>query len=506
MHMMDAILTGDIGTTGVKVCLFGLDGQLLALESVGHVTHRHMGNEAEQDPYDWLCGFICAARNVLSASPDAVCVVGIGLTGQMAACLGIDEHGEPTHAALTWADQRAVQDAAHLAATVGSATVYRLTGNPISPMYLSAKASWLKRECPSAYARTHVFLQAQDFIAYQLTGAVATDYSNASCTGLFDLTGRRWSSDIADAMDIAVDKLPPVVAAATCVGGLRADMASTIGLPAGLPVILGGGDGPSTAVGAGAVGDGNGYIYIGSSAWLAFTARTPFRHHDRGIVSFVHLDPDLYTHTGSMQAAGTALDWSAQTLLTTTLDTDVYSQLDEQAATPSIHDDLLFLPYLLGERTPYWDPSARGAFIGLTPQHTAVDMCRSVFEGVALHLRVISDVFAGEHLRLPVVPVVGGGARLRHLCQVIANAFDTPVAELNTQVDATSRGAFIAAAVALGLQPDFATAHVAMDGYSNLWQPNPDQASRLAALLPLFREAYDGLQPVFARLASLRPA
>jgi len=104
------------------------------------------------------------------------------------------------------------------------------------------------------------------------------------------------------------------------------------------------------------------------------------------------------------------------------------------------------------------------------------------------------------------VPLVGGGVRLRHLCQVIANAFDTPVAELNTQVDATSRGAFVTAAVALGLQPDFATAHVAMDGYSNLWQPNPDQASRLAALLPLFREAYDGLQPVFARLASLRPA
>ena len=504
--MMDAILTGDIGTTEVKVCLFSLDGQLLALESVGHATHRRMGNEAEQDPHDWLRGFICAAQRVLSASSDTVCVIGIGLTGQMAACLGVDEQGEPTHPALTWADQRAAQDGAHLATTLGSALVYRLTGNPISPMYLSAKAAWLKRERPSAYARTHVFFQAQDYIAYHLTGAVATDYSNASCTGLFDLAQRRWSSDIADAMDIAVDKLPPVVPAATCVGELRADMASTIGLPAGLPVILGGGDGPSTAVGAGAVGDGDGYIYIGSSAWLAFTARTAFRHHDRGIVSFLHLDPDLYTHTGSMQAAGTALDWSAQTLLTPALGAEIYSQLNEQAATPSIHGDLLFLPYLLGERTPYWDPSARGAFIGLTPQHTAVDMCRSVFEGVALHLRVIGDVFAGEHLRLPVVPLVGGGVRLPHLCQVIANAFDTPVAELPTRVDATSRGAFVAAAVALGLQPNFATARVAVDGYSNLWQPNPDHASRLAALLPLFREAYEGLQPVFARLASLRPA
>jgi len=504
--MMDAVLTGDIGTTGVKVCLFDLDGRLLALESVGHVTHRGRGNEAEQDPHDWLNGFIGAARNVLSASPDAVCVVGIGLTGQMAACLGVDEHGEPTHPALTWADQRAVQDAAHLAATLGSATVYRLTGNPISPMYLSAKAAWLKRERPSAYARTHVFLQAQDFIAHRLTGAVATDYSNASCTGLFDLTRRGWSSDIANDMDIAIDKLPPVIPAATRVGGLRADIASTIGLPAGLPVILGGGDGPSTAVGAGAVRDGDGYIYIGSSAWLAFTARAPFHHHDRGIVSFLHLDPDLYTHTGSMQAAGTALDWSARTLLPTTSSAEVYSHLDEQAATPSIHDDLLFLPYLLGERTPYWDPAARGAFIGLTAQHTAVDMCRSVFEGVALHLRVISDVFAAEHLGLSVVPLVGGGVRLRHLCQVIANAFDTPVAELATHVDATSRGAFVAAAVALGLHPSFAVAGVATDGYSKLWQPNPDQASRLAALLPLFREAYEGLQPVFARLANPRSA
>ena len=227
----------------------------------------------------------------------------------MNGALAVDARGVPLRSAILWADQRATAEAQLLADRCGAARVYRVTGNRASPACSAAKFLWIQRHQPEIYERTHVFLQAKDYAAFLLTGVFASDFTDASNTNLFDLEARAWAADLAEAVALDPARLPPLHPSATVIGRVTAEAAGLTGLLAGTPVVIGGGDGACATVGAGSIRPGDAYTYIGSSSWMAVTARRPLYDPEMRTYNLAHLDPALTMPLGSMQAAGGAFDW-----------------------------------------------------------------------------------------------------------------------------------------------------------------------------------------------------
>ena len=497
----DVVITADVGTSSVKVCAFDLGGRLLSSCAAPHATAYQPGGRAEQTAEDWLAG-LCSGLAVVLGQVAVGRVLALSFTGQMACCLPVGADGLALRPGLIWADRRATDEARHLADTLGAEEVYRLTGNRPTPMYLGPKARWIMTHEPGTYRQTAVFLQAQEYLVNRLTGVAATDPSNASCSALFGADLNDWSPEIVAALELDASKLPPIQPGCQVTGHLRPEMAALIGLRSGTPVVLGGGDGPATAVGLGVVAPGQGYVSVGSSAWLSLVGPERFAGMASGIENYRLFDQPMYAWTASMQGAGVALEWAARTLFPALPEHEAHERMGTLAR-QARRTDLLFLPYLIGERAPYWNDLARGAFIGLHSSHSLNDLCAAVFQGVALHLRLLSDLFAQVPTPTSELLVVGGGVRAGPLPQMIADALGQRLVGVRASLEASSLGAFAAARVALGLLPSLAdTEGPHRDGPG--WEPLPEATAHAERLLPLFRQAYLGLEPIFAGLGQIR--
>ena len=497
------ILAHDLGTTGNKATLFSLAGLSLASTFRAYPTRYPRANWAEQDAADWWRAIRESTRELLeTAGVAAGDVAVVSFSGMMNGALPVDAGGEPLRSAIIWADQRATAEAGFLAQACGAGEIYRRTGHRPGASYTAAKVLWMQRHQPELYARTYRILQAKDYAACKLTGAFATDYSDASSTNLFDLQRRDWAVDVIEAIGLDPDKLPPALPSTTILGRVTAEAAAGTGLLAGTPVVIGGGDGACATVGAGSVRPGDAYNYIGSSSWIAVTAEQPLYDPEMRTFTFAHLDPDLYFPTGTMQCAGGAYDW-LERLLRGESDDRLYADLDGAAAgvEPGARG-LLFLPYLMGERSPHWNPLARGVFAGLTMAHGRAEMARAVLEGVALNLKMILDAFLAQGASIQAMRLIGGGARSPLWRQILADVYGLPILRPNLLSEATSLGAAIAGGVGVGLFPGFGVAHDLVQVVEGE-QPNPAYRQRYAVLSDLFQRTYALLEPVFAELASL---
>jgi xylulokinase len=500
------ILAHDLGTTGNKAILFDTEtGTVVAAVFEAYDTVYPQLNWAEQDPADWHRALCQGTRRLLeqaAALPNAVMpgdIAAVSFSGTMNGALPVDADGVPLRSAILWADQRATAEARLLADRCGEAQVYRTTGTRITPSCSAAKFLWIQRHQPEVYARTHVFLQAKDYAVFLLTGVFASDYSDASNSNLFDLEARAWATDLVETSGLDPAKLPPLFPSTAVIGRVTPEAANLTGLLAGTPVVIGGGDGACATAGAGAVHPSDAYINIGSSAWLAVTVQRPLLDPEMRTFNLAHLDPELVMALGSMQAAGGAFDW-LERLLRGEAEGDLHDALSlAAAAVPPGANGLLFLPYLLGERSPYWNPHARGAFVGLAMTHGRPEMARAVLEGVALNLRLILDAFQTQEIEIPAVRLIGGGARSPLWRQILADVLGLPILLPELITEATSLGAAIAGGVGVGVFDSFATAdrfiHV-----NEAARPEASAQVRYAELAPLFQAAYQGLERVFGQL------
>jgi xylulokinase len=499
------ILAHDLGTTGNKATLFDAEtGAVVASVFEAYKTAYPHPNWAEQDPADWRRAICLGTRRLLDqvvaqgdVTPGDIAVV--SFSGTMNGALPVDTDGIPLRSAILWADQRATAEAGLLADRCGEVQVYRTTGTRITPSCSAAKFLWIQRHQPEIYDRSHLFLQVKDYAAFLLTGIFASDYSDASNTNLFDLEARAWSADLVATSGLDPAKLPPLLPSTTVIGRVTEEAAALTGLLAGTPVVIGGGDGACATVGAGAVHPGDAYINIGSSAWLAVTARRPLLDPEIRTFNLAHLDPGLVMALGSMQAAGGAFDW-LERLLRGEGEAHLHEALNTQAASvPPGANGLLFLPYLLGERSPYWNPQARGAFVGLTMTHGRPEMARAVLEGVAFNLRLILDALQAQEIEIPAMRLIGGGARSPLWRQILADVLGLPILLPELITEATSLGAAIAGGVGVGIFDSFAAAdrfiHV-----SEVARPEASTQARYAELTPRFQAAYRGLEPIFGQL------
>ncbi len=499
------ILAHDLGTTGDKATLFdAVTGAVVASVFEAYSTAYPHPNWAEQDPADWRRALYLGTRRLLEQAaaqgdetPGDIAV--ISFSGTMNGALAVDADGIPQSSAILWADQRGIAEAELLAARCGEAHVYRTTGTRVTPSCSAAKFLWVQHHQPEIYDRTHVFLQSKDYAAFLLTGVFASDYSDASNTNLFDLEARTWATDLIMTAGLDPAKLPPLFPSTAVIGRVTSEAAKLTGLLAGTPVVIGGGDGACATVGAGAVHPGDAYINVGSSAWLAVTARRPLFDPEMRTFNLAHLDPQLVMCLGSMQAAGGAFDW-LERLLRDDAEGDIHDALSLSAASVSPGaDGLIFLPYLLGERSPYWNPAARGAFVGLTMTHGRPEMARAVLEGVALNLRLILDAFQAQKVGLSAVRLIGGGARSPLWRQILADVLGLPILLPELVTEATSLGAAIAGGVGVGIFDSF-TVTDRFIRTAVAARPEPTAQARYVELAPLFSTAYHGLEPIFSQL------
>jgi xylulokinase len=426
----------------------------------------------------------------------------VSFSGMMNGMLPVDKDGIPLRPAIIWADQRATAEAEHLARSIGKEEVYRRTGHRPGASYTAAKLMWMQRHQAELYARTHKVLQAKDYAAYKLSGVFATDYSDASGTNLFDLETRAWALDLINALGLDPHRLPLAYPSSTIIGHVTTRAASKTGLRAGTPVVIGGGDGACATVGAGSVQPGDAYNYIGSSSWIAVTADRPLHDPQMRTFTFAHLDPELYFPTGTMQSAGGSLDW-LERLLRGESEEKLYDNLETAAArVPPGANGLLFLPHLIGERSPHWNPLARGVFAGLTMSHGRAEMARAVFEGVALNLKMILEAFLEQGAAIEAVRLIGGGARSPLWRQILADVYELPLLRPALLTEATSLGAAIAGGVGVGLFTDYTVAHDLIQVTVGE-HPNPLTRERYRTLYGLFSHTYTAMEPIFQQLASL---
>jgi len=500
------VLAYDLGTTGNKATIFDNEGRLVASVFADYQTHYSDGLFVEQEPEDWWDAICNATNKLLEASKinklDFACLT---FSGQMMGCLPVDKNGEPLGRALIWADQRGVKQAERLISRLGEEYIYRTVGHRPNASYSAAKIMWIKDNEPDRFKRTYKFLQAKDFIAAKMTGNFYTDYSDASGTNLFDINNLTWSDEIIEAAGIAKDTLPEAVPSTKIVGKLKKSVALELGLTEGIPVVIGGGDGCCAAAGAGVIAPRRGaaYNYLGSSSWIGLATEKPIIDPQLRTFNWVHVVPGLYTPTGTMQAAGTSYQWFKECLCPMEVQEakdkgcSPYQIMDEEAATVSAgSNNLIYLPYLIGERSPYWNSSAKAAFVGLSIQHTRSHMIRAVMEGVAFNLKIILDAFTSQGAEINEVCLIGGGAKGKVWRQILADIYKKELIIPYLLDEATSMGAALTGGVGIGLYNGFSFANKMLK-VNEIVKPNKRNYAIYSKLYELFREVYISLEPNF---------
>ena len=508
--MANYVIAHDLGTTGNKATLYDGEGNLVGAEFQAYATEYAYTGWAEQDPQDWWDAICRTTRLLLSETGvhrgDVACVT---FSGQMMGAVPLDRQAMPLRKAIIWADQRALRQERWIGERCDFAEIYQITGHRLSASYSLAKILWLRDNQPDIYRDTYKFVHAKDAIVARLTGEYVTDPSDASSMNLYDLSRQAWSGDILDAVELPSDKLPEIRLSTDVVGAVRASVADEVGVAAGTPVVLGGGDGACAAAGAGVIAAGSAYNYVGSSSWIALSTPEPIFDPAYRTFTFGHVIPDMVMPTGTMQAAGASYQWTRDQLSLFEKETaerlgiSPYELINlEIAQVPAGAEGLFFLPYLLGERSPRWNPHARGAFIGLTIRHTRAHMYRSVLEGVTMNLRVILDAFRAQGTEIEAMRLIGGGASGQIWNQIMADIYGMPVQRLMILEEATSMGAALVGGVGVGLYDSFDMIHQ-MNGVAATVMPGAAAQATYARMQPIFNRLYEALEPVYDDIAAL---
>lgn len=505
------ILAHDLGTSANKATLFSEEGELIASRTHPYDSVFLPGGVAEQNPEDWWIAVRVSTRKLLEGR-DASRIAAIAFSGMMMGCLCVDRQGRPLRPHMLYCDQRATVQADRLRERAGSDAVYRISGNSASAVNSGAKYMWVKEHEPDIYRETYKILNAKDYMNFKLTGRIATDPTDASGTNMYDLEQWAWSEELVEAAGLDMRIFPEIVPSTDVLGELTRDAAETLGLRPGIPVMAGGADGMCAGIGAGSVAPGKAYVCIGSSAWVGTTTAKPLLDPRQRTITFAHAVPGHFMPLATMLAGGSVYAWLSRIMClcdrargagpeesAAPEGVSPYELMNRLAAeSPPGANGLIFLPHLMGERSPRWNSLARGGFVGLGMTTDRADMIRSVMEGVAFNLGLSVDIFGelGEDFRELVM--IGGGAKGALWRQIAADIFGATILRSSYLDEATSIGAAIIAGIGAGMYRDFS---VAKNFFAIV-----DRTPPIEANIPVYRErralfnnVYEALEPLFPR-------
>lgn len=499
--MRKYLIAHDLGTSSNKASLFSTEGRLIRSHTVPYDVHFFGKNCAQQNPEDWWNAVCGATRKIIEGiAPEDV--LGISFSSQMQACIVVDREGRALRPAMIWADLRAQEQAGQLEDKVGFDRMYELNGHRVSASYSIEKLMWVRDHEPEIYQKTYKMLLAKDYIICRLTGEFVTDYSEASGTDAFDLKRGQWSQEILDAADIQREKLPKLHASCDVIGTLRESAARDLGLSKNTKVVCGGGDGPCSALGAGSIKNGQMFLSFGTSAWIAGTSDQVFLDKNKTLICFGHVIQGKYMPCGTMQAAGSSYSYIRNALCqeeerkAVQQGQSVYEVMNQMVMeSPAGAKGLVFLPYLLGERSPRWNPDTSGSFLGIKMEHEKCDYVRAVLEGVAMNLDLILRA-QREKGQVTDLVLTGGGAKGDVLAQILADVLGVTLHRLDHVESAASIAAAVIAGVGVGVFDDFSV----IDQFvkrERTFEPDPGKKEVYDRQKRLFEAGYQGLKDYY---------
>jgi len=453
--MKSTLLAFDLGTTGNKAVLLDAEtGRVLRSAFTPYESFYTADGGAEQNPADWWKSIAKCCSAMRDEDPMALFnVAAVACTGTMNGVVLIDAHGHVVRRAIIHADTRATDQCDRLVAELGLNRIYYLTQNRLDAHMTIPKLMWLAENDARSYGKADWVIQCKDYIAGKLTGEFGfTDHSDASLTGGYNVHRRRWALEVWEAAGLSRSMLPVPRNSTDVIGVVTREAARHTGIPQGIPVVAGGGDGACASAGSGAA-TGDEYNYLGGTSWIGRIVPEPII--DMRLSSYCCLDERVTTY-GTVQAAGTSLEWVARMFSAEEPD---FAELDRIAAqSPLGANGIEYLPYLQGERAPLWDPYARGVLTGVDLRHKQPDFYRGVLEGVTFALKSIVDVFEENGDASRELRILGGGAKSVLWREIIAAVTGRKLRVVSDQASATAIGAAIAAGVGAGVFSSVANA------------------------------------------------
>jgi xylulokinase len=465
---MSAILVLDVGTSALKAVLFSPEGEVLSTAEEGYgpspAPHR-------QDQHAWWTAAAAACRRIGGPVPTA-----LALTGTMENLIPVDAAGMPAGPAILYSDPCGTAALAAASDRLAAAGARSILGNAPEPLMTAFKLGWLAQAEPGTLAAARWILGSpKDALALRMTGVAATDPVTASTSGLMDMARRDWSAALVEATATDPRCLPPIRPAGFVLGPLLPPAATALGLPAGIPVFTGCGDAGATTAGSGCDHDGDISLHIGTTGWVARVVDDRGIGEPRAVYRLAHPDDGLVIEVTPILSAGSATAWARSVL-----GLDAAAAEAALTTTEAAPANLVFLPYLGGERSPFEDTAVRGAFIGLDAGHGAPALYRAVVEGVSFAIRAsLAALDRRADLR---IRLVGGGATSAHWPAILADVLQRPVERVADPAAATARGAFAVAARALGLAGGTVRSVETVT-------PRPGSAARIDQLAVVFDEA-----------------
>ncbi|MCL2819877.1 MAG: xylulokinase [Oscillospiraceae bacterium] len=507
---MKYLLGIDLGTSGTKTVLFTEDGLALNSATEEYELYQPHNGWAEQEPDDWWKACISSVKRVLAESRiNAADIAGIGFSGQMHGLVMLDENGESLRRSIIWCDGRTAGECADIMNRVGAKRLVELTGNQALTSFTAGNILWVRNNEPEVYKRCRHILLPKDYLRYKLTGKPGMEASDASGMNILDIEERIWSEEILKKLEIDPELLPDVYESGMLAGHITAEAAKLTGLKEGTPVVYGSGDNAAAAIGTGVVEKGKAFITIGTSGVL-------FAHSDSVAVdtggrvnTFCAAAQDSWAVFGCTLAAGMSLQWLRNNFflpemkVAEGLGKDPYTIMTEQAErVPIGANKLLFLPYLMGERSPILDPDARAVFFGLSAIHNKYDMLRSVMEGVVYAQRQCLDILRDMGIEFKELYATGGGGTSPLWRQMIADIFDLPVVTIQNR-EGPALGAAILAGVGTGLYPSIPDACRRIIKQNSPQDPIAANSAKYAPYYDLYCDLYPGMKNGFKTLSKL---
>jgi xylulokinase len=505
--MTKCILGIDIGTTTVKAVIFDQFGYILRSEQMEYPIHYPERSWAEQDPEDWWEVLKKVLKSLMySHGGKELQILALGVSSQAPSFLPLDAEGNPLNRAMIWMDRRADQEANSLSHILGTDKVIEYSKNRADPFYTAAKLLWFKNHESDKFRSIHKILQANGYINLRLTGVYSMDDAHASITQLYDVDKKNWAYDVLQQLDIPSSILPDVYESGVIIGEVTEEAAKETGLPAGIPVIAGTVDGAAAALEAGVIRPDIATEMTGTSSVLLMSNNKGW--YSPELITMNHALPGQTLSLGAMTSTGASLKWyrdqfcHAEVNLAEKLGIDAYDLMNREAEGSNPHNEIVFLPYMMGERSPIWDTDARGMFFGLSLNTSRADLTRAIMEGAAYALKNNLDIMEQSGNQVRVLRIIGGSSKSQLWNQIKADVLNREI-EVIQGSGGAPLGNAILAGMAVGFYPDpeFVLDHVIQlktkvspsesmnnfyrkkyEIYLELYQQNKEQFKKLSAL------------------------
>lgn len=484
----------DIGTSACKVAVFTETGTVLAQSNQSYQVYYPQKGWAEQNPEEWWQAICAGIRDVLSVKEvrtELIC--GIGVDGQSWSAIPVNQKGEVLANSPIWMDVRSREICERVNQEIGEDRIFQVAGNSFLPSYTTPKLLWFKENRPDVFRHTYKFLQSNSYIVYRLTGVMSQDVSQGYGIHFFDMKRLVYDEQLAVQMGLSADLVPDLYACDCVVGKVTSEAARATGLKEGTPVVAGGLDAACGALGAGVYQKGQTQEQGGQAGGMSICTDQASGH--KKLILGTHVVPGLWLLQGGTVGGGGTLRWFRQELGAGLS----FDELTKEAEDiPVGSDGVIFLPYMAGERSPIWNPDAKGVFYGLSFDKTRGHMVRAVLEGVAFSLEHNLRTAAEIGVEAEVLNAMGGAANSRLWTQIKADVTGKTI-QVPASDTATALGAAILAGVGCGIYRDYEEAVQKTIAITRIQVPDERNHEKYKHSMELYLQLYDDLKGTFSR-------